>query len=86
MAGHTLDTLGKSLRPPVTRIAISKLISPGDPFKTEKRIKEVSELLHESDVLLFPFEPVPAPEEPREGAQMSKDRPAAEYKNHKIIY
>ena len=60
MFGYTEESLGAACDPPLGRAAISHLISPTHPFKTEKRIKEVSGLLHASDVLLFPFLPVPA--------------------------
>lgn len=62
MFGFTEESLGAALVPPMTRSAIAHLIRPTHPFKSEKRIKEVSALLHEPDELLFPFKPVPKPE------------------------
>jgi hypothetical protein len=66
MKGLTVEALALLLHPPLQRTAINRLVSPGDPYKTEKRIKEVAEILGEQDVLLFPFAPVEAQHPARE--------------------
>lgn len=56
--GYTLKTLGLALDPPITEGAVCKLISPTHPYKDEARIKQIAAVLHESDILLFPFMPI----------------------------
>ncbi len=56
--GHSFASLGKVLKPPLTRSVVCRICDPDHPHKPEKRILEISELFHVPHLILFPFVPV----------------------------
>lgn len=61
--GLTLETLAKSLNPPLSKSVLSRLCNPNHPHKAEFRIKEVSEKLCVPSEILFPYDLQPVSEE-----------------------
>lgn len=57
---HELDlgTLGKKMDPPLTRAGVCKILTIGDSYKPEAKIKQLADILRVSDVHIFPWEPV----------------------------
>jgi len=54
--GYTLETLGKSLDPPLTKSSICRLIDPErTDYKPSNRLSQIAEKLHVPDPILFPY-------------------------------
>lgn len=53
--GHNFASLGKVMKPPLSRSVVCRICNPDHPYKPESRILEISELFHIPHLILFPF-------------------------------
>jgi hypothetical protein len=54
--GFNFEQIGKLCDPPVSKAAISMLVN--EKYMSDRLIKQVSEIFHLPDLILFPYVPV----------------------------
>jgi len=54
--GYTVESLGKTLDPPLSKVSVGRIIDPDRPdCKPSNRLSQIAERLHVPDPILFPF-------------------------------